>query len=151
MQTLKREHLVQVKPETMQRLKITFFSAIGCGLFAHLFGMVNVLKNYDNIASEGYGRGVTLGRWLLQIMGDFLWHYWESWNVSFYNNTLFLLMIAVAACVIVLIFDIRDPLFCGLWGGIFAVFPTVTATMFFAFTTPYYGVGILLAVASAYV
>lgn len=53
--------------------------------------------------------------------------------------------------MVVRIFDITDLTMCALWGGMFLVFPTVTSTLFFAFTAVYYGIAILMTVLAVYV
>lgn len=56
-------------------------AAFGSGVLVHLFGLVNVLHNYDDIAQQprGYGTGVTSGRWLLTLMGKF----WDAIGGNF--------------------------------------------------------------------
>ena len=46
-------------------------AAVVYGFAVHLFALNNVLHNHDNIASQpgGYGAGVALGRWFLEILG----------------------------------------------------------------------------------
>lgn len=69
-------------------------AAFGSGLLVHLFGLVNVLHNYDDIAQQprGYGTGVTSGRWLLSIMGDFCDAIGGNFNLPTVNGLLFLLL-----------------------------------------------------------
>lgn len=57
-------------------------------------GLVNVLHNYDDIAQQprGYGTGVTSGRWLLSIMGDFCDAIGGNFNLPTVNGLLFLLL-----------------------------------------------------------
>ena len=46
-----------------------FVSGTATGIATHLFGLVNVLHNFDDIAVQpaGYGTGLRSGRWLLTI------------------------------------------------------------------------------------
>ena len=93
-------------------------AAFGSGLLVHLFGLVNVLHNYDDIAQQprGYGTGVTSGRWLLSIMGDFCDAIGGNFNLPTVNGLLFLLLIAVSAGLLVSVFRIRNRASAALMG-----------------------------------
>lgn len=135
-----------------RRTKITFLSTVIIGILAHFFALVNTLNNYDNIRfnPSGIGVGVTSGRWLLSLIND-TWHkFWGVYNIPFFNGTITLLFIAITACMIVKIFDIRNILNCILIGGITIVFPSITSLMFFMFTAPYYAFAIFLSVLAVY-
>lgn len=136
-----------------KRCIVTIISAMLIGLFAHLFGIVNVIKNYDNAyVYKGYGDGITSGRWFLSVIGDALGKFWGgNWNLQFYNGIITLVLMSISAYVIIRIFDIKNLVFCVLWAGIFMVFPSVTAIELYAYTAPYYAFAILLAVISVYI
>lgn len=127
-------------------------AAFGSGLLVHLFGLVNVLHNYDDIAQQprGYGTGVTSGRWLLSIMGDFCDAIGGNFNLPTVNGLLFLLLIAVSAGLLVSVFRIRNRASAALMGVLFAVFPSAFSTLAFRYTAVYYGVAILLSVAAVW-
>ena len=128
-------------------------AAFGSGLLVHLFGLVNVLHNYDDIAQQprGYGTGVTSGRWLLSIMGDFCDAIGGNFNLPTVNGLLFLLLIAVSAGLLVSVFRIRNRASAALMGVLFAVFPSAFSTLAFRYTAVYYGVAILLSAAAVFV
>ena len=127
-------------------------AAFGSGLLVHLFGLVNVLHNYDDIAQQprGYGTGVTSGRWLLSIMGDFCDAIGGNFNLPTVNGLLFLLLIAVSAGLLVSVFRIRNRASAALMGVLFAVFPSAFSTLAFRYTAVYYGIAILLSVAAVW-
>ena len=127
-------------------------AAFGSGLLVHLFGLVNVLHNYDDIAQQprGYGTGVTSGRWLLSIMGDFCDAIGGNFNLPTVNGLLFLLLIAVSAGLLVSVFRIRNRASAALMGVLFAVFPSAFSTLAFRYTAVYYGVAILLSVSALF-
>lgn len=127
-------------------------SAFIIGLFAHLFGIVNVIKNYDNAYFyRGYGYGITSGRWFLSVMGKIVEKFWGGdWNLQFYNGIITLILMAIAAYAIVRLFDIRDLRFCAVWAGIFIAFPSVTAMNFYVYTAPHYAISILMVIAAVY-
>ena len=72
------------------RIKVTFLSSFILGGLAHLFTLTNVLQNYDNIAivPGGYGTGLTSGRWLLTVLGNFIKKIWGNYNLPFFNGLL---------------------------------------------------------------
>ena len=54
------------------RYYIVFISTIICGLLAHLYQFTNKSFNYDELGQTpaGFGAGIELGRWGLQLVGD---------------------------------------------------------------------------------
>lgn len=123
--------------------------AMVSGLAAHGFALVNILHNYDNILQQprGYGAGITSGRWLLSLLGDFLDRFLDlSYNLPLVNGLLFLLLIALCAFAVVHVLGIRSRLSAGLIGCMMATFPAVCSTMVFRFTVVYYGISLLLSI-----
>lgn len=132
---------------------IAFISALAAGLVTHMFALVNVLHNFDDIASQpgGYGMGVPLGRWLLEIVGQGLERIGLNYNLPFFNGIAYLLLLSVAAGFLVSTLQLKRSSSAALVGMLFTVFPTVSATLFYRFTAPLYGVGVLLVVLSVWV
>ena len=122
------------------------------GMPVHLFGLVNILHNYDDIAQQprGYGTGVTSGRWLLSILGDFCDAIGGNYNLPVLNGLLFLLLIAISAGFLVSAFHIRSWRAAALMGILFAVFPSAFSTLVFRYTSGYYGLSIFLSVAAVW-
>ena len=135
-----------------KRYRITFFAAIILGLCAHLYQFTNKLFNYDELGHtpKGFGSGISLGRWGLELLGDITDRLFGTYSLPFLNGLLTLLLIAFSACFIVGALDIKDYVFCALTGGVCAVFPTITCTYFFMYTAPYYGMALLLSVLAGY-
>lgn len=127
-------------------------AAFGCGVVTHLFGLVTMLHNNDDIGQlpYGYGTGITSGRWLLTILGDLTGALELSYNLPLVNGVLFLLLIALSAVMVTAVLQIRSRTFGALTGMLFAVFPSVAATMFFRYTVVYYGIALLLTVAAVW-
>lgn len=128
-------------------------SALGSGTAVHLFGLVNVIHNYDDIAQQarGYGTGVTSGRWLLSLLGDFCDAIGGNHNLPLVNGMLFLVLIAVSAGLLVSAFGIRQRNHAAMIGALFAVFPTAFSTLVFRYTAAYYSVGIVFSVLAAWI
>ena len=128
-------------------------SAIVCGVLTHMFALVNVLHNYDDIAQQpsGYGTGITSGRWFLTVFGDLCQFLGGNYNLPFVNGILFIILIAISAGFLVSALKIHNKLYSALIGMLFVVFPSATSTLYFRYTAVYYGVAILLAVIAAWV
>lgn len=128
-------------------------SALVYGMLVHLFALTNVLHNHDNIASQpgGYGIGVELGRWFLEILGRFFDKAGLNYNLPSVNGILYIGLLALAAAVLVAVLKIRGKVCAVLIGGLFVAFPTVTATMMFRYTSYFYGLSALLAVLAVWV
>ena len=134
-------------------VRTAVLAAFCFGLIVHLFGLVNILHNNDDIwqLPMGYGTGISSGRWMLTILGDFLLKTGFCYNLSVVNGVLFLGMLAVSAGLLVSVFRIRNRLSAALIGMIFVAFPSVTSVLFFKYTTVTYGIAILLSVLAAWV
>lgn len=126
--------------------------AFGIGVTVHQFGLVNILHNYDDIAQQprGYGTGITSGRWLLSLLGDFCDAIGGNYNLPFLNGLLFLLLVALSAGLLVSVFRIRSRLAAALMGILFAVFPSTFSALVFRYTSVYYGLAIFLSVAAVW-
>ena len=121
------------------------------GIAIHLFLLSNPLFNYDNIAIiNGYGTGITSGRWALTFLGDFWGKIWGGWNLNYFNNVVFLFLMSIVSILILEIFEIKTHVLKLVWGGIFLSFPAMGSTLLFSYTTIYYGISILLSVIGVY-
>lgn len=127
-------------------------AAFGCGSLCHLFGLVTMLHNNDDIAQlpYGYGTGLTSGRWLLTILGDLSGAADLSYNLPLVNGLIFLLLISLAAALVTDVLGIQNRQYAALTGMVFSVFPSVAATMFFRYTVVYYGIALVLAVGAVW-
>lgn len=127
-------------------------SVMVCGIVVHAFGLVNILHNYDNILQQpkGYGAGITSGRWLLTLLGDFCQNILDlGYNLPLINGLAYLALIAISAAVVVMFLRITGGRAI-LTGCLMATFPTVFDTMMFRYTAPYYGLALLLSVLAAW-
>lgn len=132
---------------------IATITAFLAGIVVHMFGLVNMLHNYDDIAVQpnGYGTGITSGRWFLTLFGNFVKDNIGSYNLSWINGVLFIMLLAIAAGFFVSTFEMKQVKSAMLIGGAFVCFPAVTSTLFFSYTAPYYGLAILFSVLAAWV
>lgn len=128
---------------------ITTFIA---GIMIHMFGLVNVLQNHDNIAVQpiGHGTSLTSGRWGLYLIGRVLQPTLGEYNLPWPNGILFILIIAVTIGMIISLLEIKHRKSAVMIGIIFIGFPSATATLMFRYTAPHYAFAILLAVAAVW-
>lgn len=132
---------------------IAAVSAALSGLLIHMFCLVTILHNYDDVITQplGYGTGVTSGRWFLTFLGDLAEKLSFGYNLSWVNGLAFVALIAVSAGFLVSAVGLRSTKAAALWGALLVCFPTVTATLLFNYTAPYYGVALFLAVFAVWV
>lgn len=145
---------MKVKTERyINQAKLAVVTAFAVGLLVHLFGLVNVMHNNDDIwqLPMGYGTGLSSGRWLLTILGDWMLRSGYGYNLPVLNGVVFLGFIAVSAGFVVDLFRVENRVSAALMGMLFAVFPSVTSVLFFKYTAIPYGIAILLTVLAAWV
>ena len=134
-----------------KRYYAVFLATIVCGLLAHLYQFTNKIFNYDELGQTpaGFGAGIELGRWGLQLVGDTVGLFFRTYSLPMINGMITLICVAFSACILVEIFDIKGNVCCFLIGGILATFPSLVGTYFFMFTAPYYGLAMLLSCVAA--
>ena len=145
---------MKITKEQLRTPEATAVIAAACyGLLTHLFAFNNILSNFDNIASQpgGYGGGVVLGRWFLEILGLFAEKIGLDYNLSVINGLIFVCLIAVSAGFLVSVLQIKSRKSAALIGMIMVAFPTVTATMIYRYTVVYYGIALLLSILAVWV
>jgi len=126
---------------------IAFIAAL-VGGGTHLFGLVHVLHNHDNLAVQpaGFGTGLTSGRWFLEILARIVNILFGNYNLPFINGLLFLALLAISSGLLVSVLHLKSRKAAALIGVLFVVFPSVASTMFYRYTVFYYGVAILLSI-----
>lgn len=125
----------------------TIFSVI-----SYLYYVTNNLNNYDSIAvlAHGYGMGIDLGRWFLQILGDWVQKHNMDYNIPFFNTLIGLVFLGVSAYLVIRILHIEDTALCFAIGSITAAFPSIAATLFFPYTVHFYFFAIFLSTLGCY-
>ncbi len=130
-------------PENM-----SFLTTFAIGFTTHLFGFINVIHNFDDIANlpAGSGAGIISGRWFLTILDTLFTKIGITYNLPYVNAILFILLLSVSVKYMIHILEIKNRASAILIGAVFVVFPSVTSTLFYRFTTVIYGIAILCAV-----
>lgn len=135
-----------------RKYKITFLSAIILGIASHGVGMFNKFSFHDDLYAFSVGSTYTSGRWMLDIFekverilfGD--GHY----NMPLFNGLVALVCIAIAACLIVRLIDLKNDWSCILVGGLMTSFPVITGLFGYVFTLHAYMIALLMAVTGVF-
>lgn len=122
---------------------VPLLSAIVFGILAHMFAFTNKLVNHDEVFTLFFKGGtVSLGRWGLGALDSIFPNYSMPWIYGIIT----ILLIASAACLIIHIFGIRSKLLQILLAGSIVVFPSLTGTFGYMFTSSSYALSFLLSV-----
>ena len=129
----------------VSRNRVPLSAAMLFGLLAHGFAFTNKFINHDEIRNL-FGKGATVdsGRWALGALDSILPNYSMPWIYGI----LTVFLIAVSACLIIRLFEIRNPFLQILLAGTLEVSPVWASTFSFMFTSSAYGIAFLLAVLS---
>ena len=122
------------------------------GALSYLYLFVNNINNNDMIVClpEGYGTGLTSGRWMLYFLGEVTRRVWGVYNVPVFNGVLALILLAFASAVLVCVLELKQRGLCFALAAITAVFAPIGSLMFFGFTAHYYALAIVLMALATY-
>lgn len=122
------------------------------GTLSYLYLFVNNINNNDMIVClpEGYGTGLSSGRWGLYLLGELTRSIWGVFNVPVFNGVAALIVLAFTSAVLVRVFELKNRWSCFSLAAITATFAPIGAMMFFQFTIHYYSIAIFLMAAAAY-
>ena len=125
--------------------RLPFLAGLCAGLLAHGFAFANKLPNQDDVAATfSKGGSLDVGRWAIE--GTQL--LFPNVSMPWVYGLLTLLLFALSACVILHCFRLRRPLLQAAFSVCLLVFPALTATFCFMFTSVSYALSFLLAVLS---
>ena len=73
------------------------------GALSYFYLFANNLNNNDTISClpQGFGTGISSGRWLLHVLGKLTEKLWGVYNVPLFNGLLALLLLALTSAVLV--------------------------------------------------
>ena len=127
---------------------VPLVSGIVSGLRAHMFVLSNKLMNADEIGAL-FSKGATIdsGRWALELLRAVF----PDVSLPWLWGIITIVLISVAACIALRIFNIRHNFFRVLLPALFISFPSLTGTFCFMFTSSSYAVAFLLAILSIWV
>lgn len=137
------------KPST--RLKYTLGAAIIVGILAHLYIYTNRIVNHDGVFALTYsGSTISSGRWFLYILSEIAYIFTNNYVTPWGIGAVTIALYGIAACTIVLTFDLKNKWLCAALSGLIVSFPTVTSNNLYIFTAHYYALAFLLACLSVY-
>ena len=132
--------------------KVTFISAIIFGIVSQGMGLFNKYSFHDDVKLFGVGSTYTSGRWMLDILAN-----WETtffgdghYSLPIINGLISIVCLAVAACLIVNLLNIRNDYLCALLGGVMTCFPVITSIFGYMFTLHFYMMAMLASIFGAY-
>lgn len=136
-------------------LKMEHWAAIAAlvfGLMTHMFGLINVLHNWDSIATpEGYAASATSGRWFLDVIALVIRKpLVGSYTATWLTGILTIVFLALAAWVLTATLKLRSRGTAVALGMALASFPTVESTLMFRFTAPAYAIALVFSIGAVW-
>lgn len=139
--------LAQLYKKIPKHTKICFTAGIITGWITHFYMLTNKFTNWDDANNmDTYGSGDYLGRWFLKYIHPL----GGIHSVPAVHGFLFLVCIAVSACLILEILQIRSATGAVLTAVVLETFPSVVSTMMFMFMSHTSGIGILMVTLAVY-
>lgn len=130
----------------------SFVAALIAGLVAHGYIIFNRISYHDNTACLfNLGGTYESGRWMLGFIYDIQMKTTKLFSVPVFNGILSIIFIALAAMVMVKMFDVKSKFIAAVIGAMMAVYPVVTSIFSFMFTAWEYHLGLFLAIYSPYI
>lgn len=139
--------LAQFHKKIPKHTRICFVSGIIIGWLTHFYMLSHKFLNWDDANNMGScGSGDYLGRWFLKYIHPLGGKY----SIPAVHGFLFLVCLAVSACLILEIVQIKSTTGAVLVPAVLMTFPSVISTMTFMFMAHTSGIGILLVCLSVY-
>lgn len=127
-----------------------FFAVLIAGLVAHGYVLFNRISYHDNSACLfNLGGTYESGRWMLGFIYDLQMKTTKLFSVPVFNGGLSIIFIAVAAMLLIKMFDVQSRFLSVAIGAMMVVYPVVTSIFSFMFTAWEYHLALLLAVLAA--
>ena len=127
--------------------KVCFAAGIIVGWITHFYMLTHKFLNWDDANNmTTFGSGDYLGRWFLKYIHPLGGQY----SVPAVHGFLLIVCIAVSACLILEILQIKSMTAAVLTAAVLQTFPSVVSTMTFMFMAHTSGIGILMAVYAVY-
>jgi len=152
MTTVKKENtLAEAALACLQRFfcnnKLPLVSAFLFGLAAHAFMLTNKIPYGDDLVAM-FDKGATTvsGRYGLELMRMIL----PDVSMPWIYGLMALMLLSVAACLIVRLFNVKRPLFQILLPAVFVSFPAQAATMNYMFTVVPYAIALTLSICAVW-
>ncbi len=139
--------LAQLIKRIPRHIRICLVSGIVIGWLTHFYMLTHKFLNWDDANNMGnFGSGDYLGRWFLKYIHPLGGKY----SVPAVHGFLLILCIAVSACLILEILQIKSTTGAVLTAAVLETFPSVVSTMTFMFMAHTSGIGILMVTLAVY-
>lgn len=139
--------IARINKKIPKHTKICFVSGLVIGWLTHYYMLSHKLMNWDDVNNlASYGSGDYLGRWFLKYIHPLGGKY----SIPAVHGFLLILCIAVSACLILEIMQIKSTTGAVLVAAVLMTFPSVASTMTFMFMAHTSGLGILMACLAVY-
>lgn len=142
--------------ETIKKIdfkyKCALITAFVMGIISQGMGLFNKYSVHDDPMNYGVGATYTSGRWMLDILAKIESAFFgdSHYSLPTYNGLFAILLIAVSACLIIKIIEIKNPLLCSFISGLMVCFPVITSIFGYMFTLHFYMIALVLAILGAY-
>ena len=134
------------------QIKMCFASCFAWGFLAHGMVFLNKYSYHDDAYLFGVGATYVSGRWFLGVLDRVMKVVWggSHYSIPLFSGVFTILCLALSACFLFTLFDIRDnSLIIGV-SGVITTFPMLAGLMGYMFTAPYYSFALLIIVFGAY-
>lgn len=144
---MKFDVFAQLNKKIPRHTRICFLSGIMIGWLTHFYMLTHKFLNWDDANNmDTYGSGDYLGRWFLKVIHPLGGKY----SIPAVHGFLFLVCIAISACLILEIVQIKSTTGAILVSAVLMTFPSVVSTMTFMFMAHTSGIGILMVTLAVY-
>lgn len=147
MDGMKFDLLTQLYKKIPKHTRVCFITGVITGWLTHFYMLTNKFLNWDDANNmDTYGSGDYLGRWFLKYIHPLGGRY----SVPAVHGVLLIVCIAVSACLILEVLQIKSTTGAVLTAAVLETFPSVVSTMTFMFMAHTSGIGILMVTFAVY-
>jgi len=137
----------QFNKKIPKHTRICLISGIIIGWITHFYMLTHKLPNWDDANNmSAFGSGDYLGRWFLKYIHPLGGRY----SIPAVHGFWLIVCIAVSACIILEILQIKSTTGAVLTAAVLETFPSVVSTMTFMFMAHTSGMGILMVTLAVY-
>ena len=128
--------------------KVCFWTGMLLGWITHFYMFTHKLPNWDDLNNiDAPGSQDYLGRWFLKYIHPL----GSQYSIPAVHGLLFIVFLAIAACFVVEIMQIKSMTGAALVPAVMVTFPSVVSTMTFMFMAHTSGIAIMMTCAAVYI
>ncbi len=144
---MKFDLLAVLNKKIPRHIRICLLAGLAAGWITHFYMLTHKLVNWDDANNmSAYGSGDYLGRWFLKYIHPL----GGIHSIPAVHGVLFILLIAVSACLILEITGIQSTTGAVLVPVVLMTFPSMASTMTFMFMAHTSGMGIFMVSLAVY-